>query len=51
MVDIVDVNVTDLAKKHPGKPAYQGFYSLTKHTYQDDGEVVNEIVTLPHILF
>jgi len=35
-----------LAKKHPGKPAYKGFYSLEKHTYQDDGEIVTESFAL-----
>ena len=42
MVDKIEVTVTDLAKKHPGKPAYKGFYSLTKRTYQDNGEIVAE---------
>ncbi|TVP41371.1 hypothetical protein [Candidatus Nitrosocosmicus arcticus] len=42
MVDESVVTVTDLEKKHPGKPAYQGFYSLTKRTYQNNGEVVAE---------
>ena len=42
MVDKIEVTVTDLEKKHPGKPAYKGFYSLTKRTYQDNGEIVAE---------
>ena len=42
MVDKVEIAVTDLSKKHPGKPAYKGFYSLTKRIYQDDGEIVTE---------
>jgi hypothetical protein len=36
------VTVTDLAKKHPGKPAYKGLYSFVKHVYQDDGKIVTE---------
>ena len=42
MIGKIEVTVTDLEKKHPGKPAYQGFYSLTKGTYQDNGEIVSE---------
>ena len=42
MTDEAVVTVTDLAKKHPGKPAYQGFYSLAKHIYQDDGVMVSD---------
>jgi hypothetical protein len=42
MVDEIVVTVTDLAKKHPGKPAYKGFYSLAKHIYQDDGVKVSD---------
>jgi hypothetical protein len=34
MVDEMVVTVTDLEKKHPGKPAYKGFYSITKHTIE-----------------
>jgi hypothetical protein len=33
---------TDLTKKHPNKPAYKGFYSLSKYTYQYNGEIVTE---------
>jgi hypothetical protein len=46
MVDKIVVTVTDLAKKHPDKPAYQGFYSLAKYIYQDDGEMVTESFAL-----
>ncbi len=46
MVDETVVTVTDLEKKYPGKPAYQGFYSLAKHIYQDDGEMVTESFAL-----
>jgi hypothetical protein len=42
MVDIEDVYVKDLYKKHKGKELYKGFYSIRKKIYQDDGEVVNE---------
>jgi hypothetical protein len=42
MVDKIEVTVTDLAKKHLGKPAYKGFYSLAKHIYQDDGVIVSD---------
>jgi hypothetical protein len=40
------VTVTDLAKKHPGKPAYKGLYSFVKHVYQDDGKIVTESFVL-----
>jgi hypothetical protein len=46
MVDEVVVTVTDLAKKHPGKPAYNGFYSPSKHIYQDDGDIATESFAL-----
>ena len=42
MTDIEEVYVRDLYKKHKGKELYEGFYSLGKKTYQDDGEIVNE---------
>lgn len=42
MVDIEEVYVRDLFKKHNGKELYKGFYSVGKKIYQDDGEVVNE---------
>jgi hypothetical protein len=38
MADRIEVTVTDLEKKHPGKSGYEGMYSLAKHIYQDDGE-------------
>jgi hypothetical protein len=46
MVDEIVATVTDLDKKHPGKPAYKGFYSLSKHVYQDDGQVSTESFAL-----
>lgn len=46
MVDSIEVDVTNLSKKHPGKPAYTDFYSLATHTYQDDGEIVTESFAL-----
>jgi hypothetical protein len=42
MVDMEEVYVRDLYKKHKGKELYKGFYSIGKKIYQDDGEVVNE---------
>ena len=42
MVDKVEVTVTDLEKKHPGKSGYEGMYSIAKHIYQDDGEIVSD---------
>lgn len=42
MVDIEEVYVWDLYKKHQGKEHYKGFYYIEKKIYQDDGEVVNE---------
>jgi hypothetical protein len=42
MVDIDEVYVRDLYKKHKGRELYKGFYSIGKKIYQDDGEVVNE---------
>ena len=41
-MDEVDITVTDLSKKHQGKPAYKGILALTKRTYHDDREVVIE---------
>jgi hypothetical protein len=46
LVDTIEVDVTNLSKKHPGKPAYEGFHSLTKHIYHDNGEVVIESYAL-----
>jgi hypothetical protein len=42
VVDIEEVYVRDLYKKHKGNELYKGFYSIGKKIYQDDGEVVNE---------
>ena len=42
MVDKVEVTVTDLEKKHPGKSGYEGMYSIAKHIYQDDGEKLSD---------
>ena len=42
MVDKVEVTVTDLEKKHPGKSGYEGLYSIAKHIYQDDGEILSD---------
>jgi hypothetical protein len=42
MVDIEEVYVRDLYKKHNSNELYKGLYSIGKKIYQDDGEVVNE---------
>ena len=42
MVDIEEVYVRDLYKKHKGSELYKGFYSIGKKIYQDDGEVINK---------
>ncbi|HYG00029.1 MAG TPA: hypothetical protein VD815_08045 [Candidatus Saccharimonadales bacterium] len=42
MVDIEEVYVRDLYKKHKSKELYRGFYSIGKKIYQDDGEIINE---------
>ena len=42
MVDKIEVTVTDLEKKHPDKSGYQGLYSLAKHIFQDDEEIVTD---------
>jgi hypothetical protein len=42
MVDIEEVYVRDLYKKHKSNELYKGFYSVGKKIYQDDGEVINE---------
>jgi hypothetical protein len=39
MVDKVEVTVTDLIKKHKGKPGYENMYSVAKHVYMDNGIV------------
>jgi hypothetical protein len=36
------VYVSDLYKKHKVKELYEGFYSIGKKIYQDDGKIVNE---------
>ncbi|WP_148685672.1 hypothetical protein [Candidatus Nitrosocosmicus hydrocola] len=46
MVDIEEVCVRDLYKKHKGNELYKGFYSIGKKIYQDDGEIINEGFTL-----
>jgi hypothetical protein len=46
MVDEIEVTVTDLQKKHPGKPGYEGMYSIAKHMHQDDGEVLIDGFTI-----
>lgn len=40
------VTIANLAMKLADKPTYQGFYSLTKHFYQDDGKVVTQSIDL-----
>jgi hypothetical protein len=42
MVDKVEVTVTDSFKKHNGKSGYENMYSVAKHIYQDDGEIVSD---------
>ena len=42
MVDKIEVTVIDLEKKHPDKSGYQGLYSIAKHIYQDDGEILSD---------
>jgi hypothetical protein len=42
MADRIEVTVTDLENKHPGKSGYEGMYSVAKHIYQDDGEIVSD---------
>ena len=42
MADTIEVTVTDLKKKHPGKSGYENMYSVAKHIYQDDGEIVSD---------
>lgn len=46
MVDKVEITLTDLGKKPPDNPAYKGFYSLKKRTYQSDREIVTESIAL-----
>jgi hypothetical protein len=46
MGDIEEVYVGDLYKKHNGKELYNGFYTVGKNGYQDNGEVANESIAL-----
>lgn len=39
MVDKVEITVTNLEKKHSGKPGYENMYSVPKHVYMDDGNI------------
>jgi hypothetical protein len=39
MVDKIEVTVTDLAKKHPGKSESEGTYSLARLFYMNNGEI------------
>ena len=39
MGDKIEVTVTDLEKKHPGKSGYENMYSVAKHVYMDHGEI------------
>ncbi len=39
MVDKIEITVTDLEKKHPGKSGYENMYSVAKHVYMDNGEL------------
>lgn len=42
MVDKIEVTVIDVEKKHPDKSGYRGLYSIAKHIYQDDGEILSD---------
>jgi hypothetical protein len=42
LVDIEEVCVRDLYKKHKDKELYKGFYSIGKKVYQDDGKIIDE---------
>lgn len=42
MVDEIEVTVTNLAKKHPGKSGYEGMFSIAKCIYQDEGEIPSD---------
>lgn len=39
MVDMIEVTVTDLLKKHNGKSGYENMYSVAKRVYMDDGNI------------
>jgi hypothetical protein len=41
MADKIEVTVTDLEKKHPGKSGYENMFSVAKHNCQDDSEKVS----------
>jgi hypothetical protein len=41
LVDEIKVTVTNLAKKHSDKSGYEGMFSIAKHIYQDDGEILS----------
>jgi hypothetical protein len=41
LVDELKVTVTNLAKKHSGKSGNEEMFSIAKHIYQDDGEILN----------
>jgi hypothetical protein len=46
MIDVEEVFVTDLYKKHTDKVIFKNFYTVGKHIYQDDGEIVTESIAL-----
>ena len=39
MVDMIEVTVTNLEKKHDGKAGYENMYSVARHVYMDDGNI------------
>lgn len=46
VVDIEEVFVTDLYKRHNGKEYYKGFFTIGKRIYRDDGEIVTDSIAL-----
>ena len=46
MVDIEEVYVKDLYKKHEGKEYYKVFYTVHKKIYKDEADVINESIAL-----
>jgi hypothetical protein len=46
MVDIEEVFVTNLIKKHNGREEYRGFYTVGNRTYQDDGQIISDSIAL-----
>ena len=46
MVDIEEIYIRDLYKKHNGREEYKGFYAIGKKIYQDDGEIKNEGIAI-----